>query len=207
MAAPAGRAGAGTRSLGSRSPAASAPPRPPPSERQSRRPSVRPPDPRGRDPACGPHPGAAAADRGAFAVLPAAAAAVAGQDVLQVHLHPAARRGGGKAAGGPRHATPGIWAGPSRRRAALRRSEERGNGGRPREGAAGGLARDRAAGDTERPGLSAAARRRCELLSGGRSAAGAFLCRESRRRRIRGTSPELFVAACEPQLAGRGAFV
>lgn len=43
--------------------------------------------------------GAAAADRGALQVVPGEAAAVPGQDVLQVHLHPAARRGGGKAAG------------------------------------------------------------------------------------------------------------
>ncbi|XP_049501790.1 FHF complex subunit HOOK interacting protein 2A isoform X1 [Panthera uncia] len=38
--------------------------------------------------------GAAAADRGALQVVPGEAAAVPGQDVLQVHLHPAARRGG-----------------------------------------------------------------------------------------------------------------
>lgn len=63
-------------------------------EREAKPAAVRPPDPRGQAPACSPHPGAAAADRGALAVLPAAAAAVAGQDVLQVHLHPAARRGG-----------------------------------------------------------------------------------------------------------------
>ena len=43
--------------------------------------------------------GAAAADRGALQVVPGEAAAVPGQDVFQVHLHPAARRGGGKASG------------------------------------------------------------------------------------------------------------
>lgn len=92
---------------------------------------ARPPDPRGQAPACSPHPGAAAAaDRGALEVLSAAAAAVARQDVLQVHLHPAARRGGGKAAGGPGHAAPGMRSGPS---------AERGAGARAGPGAASPL--------------------------------------------------------------------
>lgn len=86
------------------------------------------PRPRGRAAACSPHPGAAAADRGAVAGVPAAAAAVSGQDVLQVHLHPAARRGGGKAAGEPCHATPGIRAGPSGRQG--RHGDGRGGGTR-----------------------------------------------------------------------------
>lgn len=67
---------------------------------------------------CRPHPGAKAAAsarlQGALGVgVPvlvsqAAAAAVQRQDVLQVHLYPAARRGGGKDAGGFSHDSPGI---------------------------------------------------------------------------------------------------
>lgn len=123
----AGRSGAGRAEPGRAGVAAPAgqpqPRQPPPRSRRCQCHGVRrgtrgsagarPPDPRGQAPACSPHPGAAAAaDRGALEVLPAAAAAVAGQDVLQVHLHPAARRGGGKAAGGPGHAAPGTRSGP-----------------------------------------------------------------------------------------------
>lgn len=84
--------------------------------------------------------GAAAADRGALQVVPGEAAAVPGQDVLQVHLHPAARRGGGKAAGLRAHDRPGMAAAyVLRRRPRAERAWRPRPGGprrpRPREGA------------------------------------------------------------------------
>lgn len=94
--------------------------------------------------------GAAAADRGALQVVPGEAAAVPGQDVLQVHLHPAARRGGGKAAGSELTTGRG-WRRPTLPAASARASAARLRGGaRPgrallgRRGAgASGLVRSR----------------------------------------------------------------
>lgn len=81
--------------------------------KQPRLASVTDPIPAVRSAACSPHPGAEAADRRALQILPAAAAPVQGQDVFQVHLHPAARRGSGKATGNARHARPGFTSGLS----------------------------------------------------------------------------------------------